>query len=453
VPVQGFCDFLRIFTSIGDIFQTMTIFTALCRPSFLLASAAALCSVQASAQTAPSAQLGVSQEVSVPLTLQDLVSTVLTHNPALLAARQARTTASAAVRTAGALPNPKLEYQDGSNTARLPSTMAGRVQGLGISQFIENSAVRQARLEGAQALETGAIHHIAVTRNELVAQIHLRAYEVLLRRAEAAAATEALTLLEQVRERVRLRVESGEAARYEIIKADAEIIGARQRLQNATLQAEQSMLSLNRLAAGRLPARWSLEANLNETPALPTLAQLQAQALADNPELKAIQADLRKAQAQLDAARASRWPGLELRYQQNQEPEVQHNTLGLSVQVPLFDRREGPMAEAASELERQRGRLTGRELELQQQVLQAWKSLEMARLKVEALSQGAVRESESALRVAQAAYRFGERGILDVLDAQRVLRSVRADLLVASYEQQAARIELEFLAGRYAAPQ
>jgi cobalt-zinc-cadmium efflux system outer membrane protein len=331
--------------------------------------------------------------------------------------------------------------------------MAGRVQGLGISQFIENSAVRQARLEGAQAQETVATHHIAVTRNELVAQIHLRAYEVLLRRAEAAAATEALTLLEQVRERVRLRVESGEAARYEIIKADAEIINARQRLQNATLQAEQSMLSLNRLAAGRLPARWSLDAKLNEPPALPSLAQLQTQALADNPELKVIQADVVKAQAQLDASRASRWPGLELRYQQSQDPEVHHNTLGVTVQVPLFDRREGPMAEAASELERQRGRLTGRQLELQQQVLQAWKSLEMARLKVEALSQGAVRESESALRVAQAAYRFGERGILDVLDAQRVLRSVRADLLVASYEQQAARIELEFLAGRYAAPQ
>ncbi|MBS0465774.1 MAG: TolC family protein, partial [Proteobacteria bacterium] len=48
----------------------------------------------------------------------------------------------------------------------------------------------------------------------------------------------------------------------------------------------------------------------------------------------------------------------------------------------------------------------------------------------------------------EAAYRFGERGILDVLDAQRVLRSVRADLLQARYELQAARIELDFLAGR-----
>jgi cobalt-zinc-cadmium efflux system outer membrane protein len=54
--------------------------------------------------------------------------------------------------------------------------------------------------------------------------------------------------------------------------------------------------------------------------------------------------------------------------------------------------------------------------------------------------------------VAEAAYRFGERGILDVLDAQRVLRSIRADLLDARYQLQAARIQLEYLAGRYDDP-
>jgi cobalt-zinc-cadmium efflux system outer membrane protein len=86
-----------------------------------------------------------------------------------------------------------------------------------------------------------------------------------------------------------------------------------------------------------------------------------------------------------------------------------------------------------------------------QQILLAWRSLEMSRLRVEALSQGVVREAESALRVAEAAYRFGERGILDVLDAQRVLRSVRADLLQARYQMQVARITLVQLSGRYAA--
>ena len=47
------------------------------------------------------------------------------------------------------------------------------------------------------------------------------------------------------------------------------------------------------------------------------------------------------------------------------------------------------------------------------------------------------------------AARFGERGILDVLDAQRVLRGVRADLIQARYQLQEARIKLDQLVGQH----
>ena len=47
------------------------------------------------------------------------------------------------------------------------------------------------------------------------------------------------------------------------------------------------------------------------------------------------------------------------------------------------------------------------------------------------------------------AARFGERGILAVLDAQRVLRGVRADLIQARYQLQEARIKLDQLVGQH----
>ena len=164
----------------------------------------------------------------------------------------------------------------------------------------------------------------------------------------------------------------------------------------------------------------------------------------------ALRHEFDKAQAQWHAARASRWPGLELRYSESRDPEVRQSQWGVSMQLPLLDQRSGPVAEAQAELERSRTRLEGRQVELRQQIVQAWKGLDMARLRVEALSQGVLREAEAALRVAQAAYRFGERGILDVLDAQRVLRGVRADLLQARYQQQSARVALDQLSGQFA---
>jgi cobalt-zinc-cadmium efflux system outer membrane protein len=383
-------------------------------------------------------------------TISGLVSAVLASNPALQLAQRSRDQAAAGVTSAGALPNPRLEWSGGENTARLPTVSPGRVNGWAVSQLIENPSIREARVGIARSLERNSEFQIAVTRNELVAQIQLRAYEFLLRQDESKAASDAVNLLEQVRERVRLRVDIGEAPRYEIIKADAEIINARQRQQNAVLQAEQAMLALNRLAAGQLPARWSLQETLGGDASLYGLEELQRLTLSDNPELKVLRSSIDRAQAQLQSARSSRWPGVELRYSELTQPEVKQGVLGVNVQIPLLDQRSGPIAEAQVEIERVRLRLDGRQAELRQQVLLAWKSLEMARLRVESLGQGALREAEAALRVSQAAYRFGERGILDVLDAQRVLRSVRADLLDARYQVQVARIELEFLSGRYA---
>ncbi|MCH8179182.1 MAG: TolC family protein [Proteobacteria bacterium] len=385
------------------------------------------------------------------LSLNELIATVLAHNADLQSAQQSRVTAAAGIQSASAYANPRLEWQSGRNQARLPGAVPGSVQGWGVSQLIENPSAREARRTAAEASARGTEQAIALTRNALVSETRLRASEYLLRRAEANVTAEDLALLEQVRERVRLRVASGEAPRYEVIKADAEIVHARERQQTAALQADQTLLTLNRLAAGRLPARWSLAGSLQDDSPLPTLAELLQQADAENPELRALQAELERAQAQLQGARASRWPGVELRVGQTRDPEVRQSTVGVSVQVPLLDRRDGAIGEAGSEYTRLQGRLDGRRAELRQQVQHAWQALAIARLRVQALSEGVVQDAEAALKVAQAAYRFGERGILDVLDAQRVLRSARLNLLEARFQVQAARIDLETLAGRFAA--
>ena len=73
------------------------------------------------------------------------------------------------------------------------------------------------------------------------------------------------------------------------------------------------------------------------------------------------------------------------------------------------------------------------------------KQYEIAQTQVTALESGIVRQAESALRVAEAAYRFGERGFLEVLDAQRVYRAARAELIAARYELASAWVEIERL--------
>ena len=379
--------------------------------------------------------------------VEQLTRLVLDHNPQLRAARSGVDAAQAGITSASALPNPRIEWHQGQR--QLSPTPQQALRGWGVALPLDNPWLRRARIDAAESVLGLSQQQLAGQRNDLVAQLRARVSEAVLHQLESESASEALALLEQVRERVRVRVESGEAARYEIIKADAEVIHARERQRTAQLQAEQALLEINRLAAGQLPARWKLQGSFHDGLDLPDLAQLQAQAEQLNPELAALRREHERALAQARAARASRWPGMELRYSDQREDQARIAQWGVAMQLPLLDQRRGPVAEADAEVERSLTRLQGRQQELRQQVLLSWRALDMARLRVEALSQGVLRDAEAALRVAQAAYRFGERGILDVLDAQRVLRGVRSDLLQARYQQQLARIALDQLSGQH----
>jgi cobalt-zinc-cadmium efflux system outer membrane protein len=408
-----------------------------------------LTSLAANAPSALAPGQGVSPAVVQEFDTDRLEALLLQFNPLLKATAQSVDAARASVTSAGALLNPRVDWSRGPWQPQGAS--AASSQSWTLTQPIENPQIRRARIDSAKAGEKSAEQQLALLRNDLLAQLRMRIFEAMLHQGEAEAAAESLTLLEQVQQRVRVRVSSGEAPRYELIKADSEVINARERQQTAALRADKTLLEISRLVAGQLPARWKLKPPTAAERAMTlTLEQLQASANQFNPEILTLKHEFDRAQSRLVAVRASVLPSVDLRYSQMTDPQVRQSQWGIGVQIPLLDQRSGPIAEAVAELERARLRYEGRQAEMTQQVLLAWRSLEMSRLRVDALSQGVVREAESALRVAEAAYRFGERGILDVLDAQRVLRSVRADLLQARFQLQVARITLLQLSGRYA---
>ena len=384
------------------------------------------------------------------LTLDELVQRVLEAQPDLKAAALAIEAAQAGVTAARALPNPRIDWQSG-NWRPLTAGSAGATTTVTVAQPVENPWLRLSRKAVAESGVELARQQREMLRNEVVSRVRTLAVELEWRQQEAQTQAESLLLLEQVRDRIRRRVELGESPRYDLIKADAEAINARQRSQQAALMVDQVRISLDRLAAGRLPTGWSLRPD-----SALDLVSLELPAIADqppegNPELAALQSQLRQSRAALDQARAGVLPSVDVMVTQGRDPEVRQRALGLSVSVPLLDRRQGPIAQAQTEVQKAQTALDGRRAELVQELRLARKTLEMALSRVRGLSQGAIREAEAAVRVAEAAWRFGERGILDVLDAQRVLRALRVDLIQARYEAQAALIEIERLEGRHAA--
>lgn len=246
------------------------------------------------------------QESVAVITLDQLTQVVLNHNHVLRAAQWGMDGAKAGVKTASALLNPKVELQQGQWQASALNRQS--VRAWSIAQPLENPTVRSARIQAAESGLVVSGQQLAMAKNDLAAQVRTRAYETLLHQSEAETAAETLALLHQVRERIRVRVASGEAARYELIKADAEVIHARERQQSSQLLAQQAWLDINRLAAGQLPMRWKLAATFHDDVEAADLVQLQAQADQNNPELISLKHELERAQAQLRLVQAGRWP-------------------------------------------------------------------------------------------------------------------------------------------------
>jgi cobalt-zinc-cadmium efflux system outer membrane protein len=382
-------------------------------------------------------------------TVEQLQRLAFEHNGIVRATRQEVAAAQAGVTSASAYPNPELDLLAGRLTRRVPAGMEGDDRGAFITQRLENPWMRRARIAGAEAFTVSRKAFLAATLNDVAAEVRVRAYQVLLREEEARAAEDALVLLEQTRARVKVRVDQGEAGRYDLIRAEAEVLSARQRRDTALLEAERSRIAVNQLVGGVLPARFAVRASLFDIEAFPPLPELQQQALDANPEFRQIEAQLTQARRRIEQERATRLPYLDLRGGQSQNPQERESFLGVTVQVPIWDQRKGPIMEATAQVGRLEALQESRRLLVKQEMDSALQAYRIASQRVDALEKAVIKDAEAAVRVAEAAYRFGERGILDYLDAQRVLRVVRADLINARYELQVAAAAIDRLRAAY----
>lgn len=316
---------------------------------------------------------------------------------------------------------------------------------MALTQRLDNPWQRDARLGAARfGLEAREAERRGL-QNDLLARLDQRFFDMLRRQAELRASQEDLGIAEQIRSKVAVRVNTGESPRFELIKADTELLNAQKAAESASLRIAQARAALRSVVGPTLPADFQVDGSLTRSPVVPPLDELRADVLARNPELLRSQAEVRRAERQLELERLRRQPEVALKVADERDRELRDTRLGVVVSVPIWDRRQGPVAEAAALLSRSRSEEAGQQLVLLQALEGAYREYEIARTQVNALENGILREAESTMKVAEAAYRFGERGILEYLDAQRVFRAARNELIAARYALQLAVIEIERL--------
>lgn len=395
------------------------------------------------------AVLATTLHAAEPLTLDQALDLAERNHPQLQAGSAQVDLAAAGIITAKAYPNPESSLLAGRQTATVPIDLGGPITGTSyfyaFSQPLELGALRPSRLQLALRGRESSEFALSEIRLGVLSTVRRAFYQVLHRKREIQLAGERLRMVEDLRRRVQVRVDVGEAGRLELLRAEAEAAIARTLANSAQLQLVTALSQFRAAVAAPLAPDIDLQGEFDAAAQVPPLDDLRREVLERHPSLALGQSEVRRADARIDYELALRRPQPLLRTEIDVNPGSPNYRLGIAIPMPFWNRREGPIAEAAA-ARRQTDRLAqAQQIEILASLEGAYGRYQVAGQQIASYEQGVLREADQALQGAETAYQLGERGIIEVLDAQRVLHTVRFDYLTAQYERQQAMIDIDQL--------
>jgi cobalt-zinc-cadmium efflux system outer membrane protein len=378
--------------------------------------------------------------------INHVLEVALSQSPSVMIAKAQEDAAIASVTTAKSYLNPQLEFGAGPSRYRAGTNQTKDNWGVALSQTLEFLDVRRARREIAESGVKTAVFTSDLIRLELKVRVKNAFYNVLQKQEVLKLVEADQQLLQTVRDRVKLKTDVGESPKYELIKAETELLAAQRDFQAALVRVVEAKALLKGLVGDGLASEFELSGQLPLGETLPRLDALRNQ-VSQSPYLEQVRAAAEIAEAKLKLEESLRNPGLTLKAGIEQDPDLLQYRLGLAIPLPLWTNREGQIAEASANIRQAQAQLGERQLGLSRDLETAYQRYLIAQGQVNAFESGLLDQAQSVLKVAEAAYKFGERGILEYLDAQRTYRSVRKDYLAARYDYVAAMLEIERLIG------
>lgn len=378
--------------------------------------------------------------------LQKIIDIAMLENPSVRVVKAQQDAAIANVTTAKSYANPEIEMTSGPSRFRRGGGETKTNWIVGFSQPLEFSDVRAARREIAESNVAFVGVNVEINQIEIRAKVKQAFYDLLQRQAAMRLVEEDRKLLQQIRERVKLRVDVGESPKYELIKADTEALAVERDYQASVVRVVEAKAYLKGLVGYSMPVEYDVVGDLPMNQALPAVNSLREQ-LSQSPLLRQVRAASETADAKLRLEQNLRKPGVTIKAGVEQDPDITNYSLGLALPLPLWNQRQGQIAEALANISQVQALISDRELGLNRDLESSYQRYLIAQNQVASFESGLLAQSEAVLKVAESAYRYGERGILEYLDAQRVYRVVKRDYLAAKFDYVSAMLEIERLLG------
>ena len=390
------------------------------------------------------------QDAETDYPLRRVIARVLRENPDVRAAESAYAAARGRLLTQRApLPDPFFvaDYEGLSQPLGL-SGFAEKT--LGIVQPIEfplkwwkrNEVIGNAARVTEMAFEMVKLVRTADAR---------KGYgEVLARQRDGVLAVDNLALAQDFLHKAEVRFEAGDVRRIEVLRAGIEV--ARAELDTMTVGKELLLAkaALNLLMARDAHAPLNLTDELTFAPADYDMESLKALMMERHPQARAWDYAVAGSRSAVSLAALQFVPDLELGiFRQTIRGEGDFWTAALGFQIPLWFlfRQRGDLQEAKANLGQVQAERVSVLNELVIELEGAFHQLRGADRQVHIYVENLIGEAEEVYRIASRSYEEGEASYLEVLEAQRILRTTRTEYTQVLFEYAAALADMEQAVG------
>jgi outer membrane protein, heavy metal efflux system len=388
--------------------------------------------------------------------LDMIVDLALSKNPLVSSAEGTIEQQKGQQTVAGAYPNPSVTGFGGHGSLR----DAGRA-GIGtlldsqslaeynvtVGQPVEWPALRVARQQIADLGFATANVGLLETRLNLASQVKVAFYDLLLAQQGADLARQNRDTVEGVARIVKARVKSGEAPQFESIKAEVEVLKARQQLTRADNVVRISRVVVDTLTGGALGATYTVHGEFRMVPRELQIDGLMVRMMEQHPTIQRLLRSVEQSEWRIEFERQARVPTVTVNGSYWREMGREAFQGGLSVPMPLWYRRQGEIAASLGAKRREEAELLRARNELGRAVYQHYQDVRTTAELIDVFDKGLLKQAQEALRLAQFSFQQGASSLLEVLDAQRVQRQILLDYAEARHALSVSLARLEQAVG------
>jgi outer membrane protein, heavy metal efflux system len=401
---------------------------------FTAAAALALSCASAASQAQTPAPRG-------PLTYEQALDLANSRNLGIASARRALAIRQGALRTAGQRPNPSAGFEASRDTPH-------EVFVFGLPLELGGKRARRIDLarEELTLADVDVQSELRTVRREL-----RQAFYSLIAAEERIGVAEALTdVARRLRDVAQARFETGDAPRLDVLETDYAVgrIESELDLSRGIRAFEQARLN----GVLNLPPTepTAIVGSLTDGVVAITYESALALATTSNVDLVGLDRQIAVEERRVALLRADRTPTPTFLVSGLFNSPGEFNAgagAGVTVELPLFSRNQGQIAESVATTAQLRARREATLRTIENAVYGLVARIESQRRQVDTFERRLVPRATDLVSLSEESYRAGRISVLGVLESQRRLRELGRDALQAALELQLSLAELEEILG------